>query len=85
MNPVLKVRTRTVEQLNRYIKKLWKKNKHGDITLNLNTVRQLHGRHTIKKMYKQREQLTASGAIYKQRNKQTKKQKADEKIYNLFG
>lgn len=44
-----------VRSLDRYLdpdKKLWKRDRYGRMTLNLSTVRQLHGKNTIKKMYK---------------------------------
>jgi len=87
INPIQKINSRTVEKIDRFIDpkiKLWKKNKNGDISLNLSSVRQLHGRSTIKKLYKHREQLQANGAIYKTRKKKAVKTKNDEKIYYLF-
>lgn len=86
VNPITKVRRSTVDKLDRFIDpklKLWKKGKNGDLTLNLNTVRQLHGKNTLKKMYKQRPDIEVSGRIYKQR-KRNKKLKPNEKVHYLF-
>ena len=75
-----------MESIDKYIDselKLWKKDNHGNITLNLSTVRQLHGRNTIKRLYKIRGQITNAGAIYKLKSKR-KKHFNDEKANTLF-
>ena len=87
INPVMKVRERTVDSLDKYIDpdiKIWKQNKHGDISFNLAMIRRLHGRHTMKKLYKQKHTLDAVGPLYKRKNKAIKKNEANEKVYYLF-
>lgn len=86
INPILRIRPDTIEKLDRFLDpklKLWKKNKHGDMTLSLTTVRQLHGKTTLKQLYKHRHQIEQTGAIYKTRKKVTKTT-ANEKVYYLF-
>lgn len=85
-NVLTSIRARTFDKIDRFIDpeiKIWKKTKQGIITLNLNMVRQLHGKNTIKKLYKQREQLKDPGFIYKSRKKKIKTA-TNEKIYTLF-
>lgn len=86
LNPLQRVRFRTVDKIDQYMdpkKKLWKKDKKGRITLNLASVRQLHGRSIIKKLYKKTIKVDITGSLYK-----TKKRKAktalNEKINYLF-
>lgn len=55
---ICNVTVATVRRLDKYLdpdKKLWKRDRYGRMTLNLSTVRQLHGKNTIKKMYKQKQ------------------------------
>jgi hypothetical protein len=83
-NVLTSIRARTVDKIDKYIDpeiKIWKKSKHGQITLNLSMVRQLHGKHTIKKLYKQREQLMDPGFIYKSRNKKIKTATNEKALY----
>ena len=64
------IQCRTVENLHRYPKprqRIYKKDAFGRLTLNLNTVRRLHGRCMIKQLYKIRHQLQESDAIHKKR------------------
>jgi hypothetical protein len=64
------VQCRTVDKLKRYggyKKKLFKKDSIGRLTLNLTTVRQLHGRCTIKQLYKNRQGLKDETNNKKQR------------------
>jgi len=87
VNPVMKVRSATVKGLDKFIDpklKLWRKNKLGDSVLNLSTVRQLHGRTILKTMYKNRDQITDTGRLYKQRISKQPKKNIDEKNYSLF-
>jgi hypothetical protein len=88
VNPKDKVNCKTVDGLERMMnpgKSLFKKDKHKNITLNLNTVRQLHGRTTIKRLYKQKVELLNNHTIYKARNNRKKIKKIDnEKVSYLF-
>lgn len=89
VNPISKVRAKTIDKLDRFLdpdQKLWKKDKNGDMTLNLNTVRQLHGKSTMKQLYKKRKDIESSGPIYKQRkaNKKLNQKQVNEKISYLF-
>jgi len=87
VNPVQKIHARTVEKIDRFIDpeiKIWKKNKHGDMSLNLAQVRKLHGKNTIKQLYKKRLELNTEGAVYKKKIKQSKNQQVNEKAYRLF-
>jgi len=85
INPVTKIRFSTfksIEKLVPHTIDLLKKSKKGDISLNLSEVRKIHGNHTIKKMYKQRDQLQATGTIYNKRSR--KKVITNEKVCYLF-
>lgn len=88
INPLQKIHAKTVDRIDRFLDsdlKLWKKDKYGSITLNLSTVRQLHGRHTIKRLYKQKRELLDNHIIYKSRNNRKKiKTTANEKANTLF-
>jgi|GEM_PF-5183301 len=87
VNPLQRLRPGTVETIDKYIDKkirIWKRSKDGSITLNLNMVRRLHGRCTIKRMYKDRANLDNNGSIYKSRTKKIKQSIANEKNYSLF-
>lgn len=86
INPIEKVNAATVDKIDRFIApqiKIWKRSHRGNITLNLNMVRQLHGRHTIKQLYKQKDSLAINSSIYKTRQRR-KKIKHDEKVNYLF-
>lgn len=77
---VEKVSERVVFSMDQYLDpkiELWKKDKHGCITLNLSMVRRIDGRHPIKKMYKRRADLENTGRIHKPR-KRTKKSNEQE-------
>lgn len=53
-NPERNVRSATIKKLDRFIDpkiKIWKTDKAGRITLNLASVRKLHGRSYIKQQY----------------------------------
>lgn len=55
-NPERNIRKATVKKLDQYIDpkiKIWKSDKAGRITLNLASVRKLHGRSYIKQQYNQ--------------------------------
>ena len=87
INPIMKVRRRTVKSFDRSIDpelQLWKRNIRGDISLNLATVRQLDGRSTLKRLYKKRNEINPCGNIYKNRIKKPKKVISDEKVNYLF-
>lgn len=89
VNPLQKINARTVDRIDRFIDpkiKIWKKSKRGNITLNLSMVRQLHGRHMIKHLYKQKDTLDTSYSIYKSRNnrKRITKKETNEKVHYLF-
>lgn len=90
INPLVKIQERTVKSIDVYYDpkkkmKLWKRNKHGDISLNLSMVRRLHGGNTIKKLYKRRLELDTAGDIYlkKGRTKKLNKEQ-NEKVRYLF-
>lgn len=53
--PKENINEKTIRTLDRFITSvnIWKTDKQGKITLNLSSVRQLHGSHSIKKLYKQ--------------------------------
>lgn len=85
-NVLTSVRARTVDKLDRFIDpeiKIWKTDKHKRITLNLSMIRRLHGKTSLKKLYKIREELKDPGFIYKSRKK-NKKPASNEKNYYLF-
>lgn len=85
INPVIKIRYTTFKSLTKLVPEeieLLKQSKKGDISINLSEVRKLHGNHTIKKLYKQRDQLQTTGTIYKTR--QSRKKVKDEKVCYLF-
>ena len=87
ISPLQKIRTGTVDKIDRFMDpdlKLWKKSKDGRISLNLSTVRQLHGRHTLNRMYKKKSEADANSPIYKRKSK-TKKKISNEKVHTLFG
>lgn len=88
-NSVASVRARTVDKLDQYIDsklKLWKKDELGRISLNLNVVRQLHGRSILKSYYKNRHSLEQGLNIYKGNNrKKLIKKTTNETNYSLFG
>jgi hypothetical protein len=80
---------RTVEKLRSYTKprqKLYKRDQFGRLTLNLKTVRQLHGRCTLKQLYKARHQLKEEKElIHKKRTvKKQQKPNGDDKAIYLF-
>jgi hypothetical protein len=54
------------------------------MTLNLNSVRSLHGKHTINRLYKQRESIESADQIYKPKTKKIPKTITDEKANTLF-
>jgi len=88
INPLEKIHERTVDQIDKFIDpeiRIWKKDRHGNITLNLNSVRQLHGRSILKQFYKKRHELADTSRIYKSRNHRKKiKTEANEKVHYLF-
>lgn len=84
-NPVEKIKPKTVERIGRFLDpklKLWKKH-GGRISLNLSTVRQLHGKNMIKQLYKQKDSIATNNSIHKTRTRR-KKIKNDEKNNYLF-
>jgi hypothetical protein len=88
INPIEKINARTVERIDRFIDpeiKIWKTSFKGNITLNLSMVRRLHGKSTIKKLYKMKDELDNNLRIYKTRNNKKKlKHINDEKVNYLF-
>lgn len=75
VNPLEKVSTRLVDKMDRFVQpdiKIWKKDRHGNITLNLSMVRRIDGRNPIKKMYKRRHELGNPGAIHQLRRRAKK-------------
>ena len=87
VNPIQKIHWRTVEKITRFIDpeiKIWKYSKHGDMSLNLSMVRRLHGKNTIKQLYKKRNELTDSGSVYKKKVYTPKNKEANEKVLTLF-
>jgi len=86
VNPILKISTRSVQGWDRYLdpkQKLWKHSPKGMLTLNLSTVRSMHGKSTLKTLYKKRNELAVTGPVYKQKTKKQKGQ--NEKVHTLFG
>lgn len=88
VNPLEKVNERTVKLIDRTMDpsiKIWKINSQGNITLNLNMVRQLSGRYLLKRFYKKRASLTETNRIYKSRNHRKKvKATTNDKVQYLF-
>ena len=90
VNPLEKIKARTVDTIDRLIDpeiKIWKKSKkYGNITLNLSMVRQLNGHHTIKRLYKQKDSLDLNDTIYKTRGRRKRiiKNDTNEKVHYLF-
>lgn len=86
VNPVQRIRHRSIQRLDQFIDpkmKLWKKDKAGRMTLNLNTIRQLHGKTTLKQLYKRKMSIDTTQPIYKLRTKKVK-QTHNEKANYLF-
>lgn len=81
VNPLQRIRFKTVDKIDQFIDpkmKLWKENKRKRITLNLNTVRQLHGKNMIKRIYNGKAKPDACGPIYKQRARNVKTFKTEQ-------
>lgn len=78
---------RTVDTIDRFFDRkkfpIWKRSKDGKITLNLSTLRRIHGKHTLNCLYKDRDKLKDPGYLYKPRKKQNKKIN-NETIQYLF-
>lgn len=75
VNPIEKVNCRVVDKMDRFLPReieLWKRDKHGNLSLNLSMVRRIDGRNPIKKMYKRREELANNEPIHQRRTKKTK-------------
>lgn len=86
VNPIIRIREKTFRAIDQFIDpkiKIWKTDKRDRITLNLSMVRRLHGKSTLKKLYKQRTQLDTSGTIYKPKQR-TAKKIINEKACTLF-
>lgn len=83
------VKARVVDGIDNSVKGdlvIWKWDKWKRITFNLSTIRKLHGRHTLKRMYKMKEQLEVNHSIVKTKNNRKKliKNNNDEKVLSLF-
>lgn len=65
--------------------RIWKKDSWGRITFNLSAIRQLHGKHTLKRMYKMKD-YDDEIKTFLTGSKRTKKNqtKADDKSLLLF-
>lgn len=88
VNPLQKIYCRTVDKIDRFMDpdiKLWKRNKDGDMSLNLSMVRRLHGRNTIKRLYKKKLEVNSDDRIYKKRISKIKRKTDNEKANTLFG
>jgi hypothetical protein len=88
INPIERINSKTVERIDRFIDpdiKIWKTSAKGNITLNLSMVRRLHGKSTLKRLYKMKDDLNSNVRIYKTRNNKKKlKNTNDEKANYLF-
>jgi hypothetical protein len=87
INPLLKIRAGTVDKIGRFVDpniRIWKTSKVGNITLNISMVRRLHGRNTIKRLYKMKMELSTPYNIYKKRKPKKLKRQEHENINSLF-
>ena len=85
VNPTEFVSEKVKRGIDRYTgSKIWKRSASGDLTLNLNMVRQLHGNCLLKKLYKTRDDIDPSGSINAHRKKVNKKINKNEKSNCLF-
>ena len=64
--------------------KIWKVDHFGRITFNLSSIRKLHGRHTLKRLYKQREFIEIIYHIQTRQNRKKILKAKDDKELTLF-
>jgi len=82
INPVLRLKNNIIRVLHNNVPEKYeilKYSKNGDISFNLSVVRQLHGNHTIKRLYKIRQDIT-DVSYHPPGKRKSKKQKAKSNL-----